>query len=98
MEPDPYQIRALAHRIRQQGAEIRADAHDLVARGGAIGWTGLAGAAMFDQTVAQAHILARVAARHETAARALEAHADAVEDAVALVADVERRARAAVDG
>ncbi|MDH2412648.1 hypothetical protein [Nocardioides sp. CER19] len=98
MGPDPHEIRALAHRIRQQGAEVRADARALVARGHAVGWTGLAGAAMFDQTVAQAHVLTRIAARHETAARALDAHAAALEDALALVAEIERRVRTAVDG
>jgi hypothetical protein len=98
MEPDPHQIRALAHRIRQQGAEVSADAHDLVARSRAVGWTGLAGAAMVDQTIVQARVLAQVAARHESAARALEAHAAAVEDAMALIAEIEHRVRTAVDG
>lgn len=98
MRAEPFEIRALARRIRHQGAAVRADAHDLVARSQAVGWTGVAGAAMVGRTATQAEILRRIAEQHETAARALEAHAAAVEASFALIAEIERRVHTAVDG
>jgi hypothetical protein len=97
MDADPQQIRALAHRVREQGDRVRADARDLVARSRAVEWTGLAGVAMAGQTVVHSRVLAHLADRHEQAARALDAHAAAVEDALALIAEIERRVHAAVD-
>jgi len=97
MEPDPHEIRALAHRIGEQGAAARADAHELVRRSHEVGWTGLAGAGMVAQTQLQARLLDEIAVRHETAARALEAHAAAVEETLAVIAAVEARVRAAAD-
>jgi hypothetical protein len=98
MQAEPFEIRALARRIRHQGAVVRADAHDLVARSQAVGWTGLAGAAMVGRTTAQADVLRRIAEQHETAARALEAHAGAVEASLALIAEIEQRVHTAMDG
>jgi hypothetical protein len=97
MQAEPWEIRALAHRVREQGAEARADAHDVVARSRAVGWTGLAGAAMAGRTAVQARVLSEIADRHETAARALEAHAAAVEASFALIAEIEHRVHTAVD-
>ena len=98
MQAEPFEIRALARRIRHQGAAARADAHDLVARSRAVGWTGMTGAAMVSRTTAQADVLRRIAEQHETAARAFEAHAAAVEASLALIAEIERRVNSAVDG
>lgn len=98
MYADPQEVRAVARRIREQGGLVRAEAHDLVDHSAAVGWTGLAGAAMASQTVIQARVLAGVAEQHESAARALEAHAAAVEETLALIAEIERRVQAAVEG
>ena len=97
MEPDPHEIRALAHRIGDQGAAARADAHDLVRRSREVGWTGLAAAGMVAQTQAQARLLGEIAGRHDAAARALEVHAAAVEESLAVITEIESRVRAAAD-
>jgi len=97
MEPDPHEIRALAHRIGEQGAAAGADAHDLVRHSHQVGWTGLAAAGMVAQTAAQARLLEEIATRHETAARALRVHAAAVEESLALIAQIESQVRAAAD-
>lgn len=97
MDADAHHLRVLARRIRQQGAALRDEAHTLVARSRAIGWTGLSAIAMIDQTIVQARALESVADRCERAARALETHAAAVEDALRLIAEIERRVHAAVD-
>lgn len=97
MDAAPHEIRALARRMAQQGAEARTDARDLVHRSHAVGWTGLAGAGMVGRTHLQAGLLEEIARRHEAAARALEAHAAAVEESLALIAEIERRVREAAD-
>ena len=96
MQVDVGEIRALAHRIREQGAATTAAGEALAARARAIGWTGLAGAAMVGRTTFQARTLTELAAQHERAARALEAHAAAVEESIALIAEIERRVHAAM--
>ena len=97
MYADPQEVRAIARRIRAQGAQVRVDARELVDRSAAVGWAGLAGTAMAAQTVVQARVLTGVAEQHESAARALEAHATAVEETLALIAEIERRVHTAVD-
>jgi hypothetical protein len=97
MNPDQHQIRALARQIREQGTDVRAEAHDLVSRCRAVGWTGLSGAAMAGQAAAQAHVLGRIAEMHDSAASMLEVHAAAVEQTLALIGEIERRVAAAVE-
>lgn len=92
----PLEIRALARCVRQQGADVRVDAHHLVAHSRAVGWTGLAGAAMVGATTGQGDALRVLAEQHEAAARALERHAEAVEGALAIVAETERLVLSAV--
>lgn len=96
MHVEPMEIRALARRIREQGVAARADAEHLVGRCKGVGWTGLSGAAMVGRAIVQATALQAVADRHETAARALEVHAAAVGESLALIAEVERRVHAAM--
>ncbi|SFC14824.1 hypothetical protein SAMN04487968_10465 [Nocardioides terrae] len=98
MQAEPFEIRALAHRVRAQGAATSAAADALAGRARDIGWTGLAGAAMVGRTTAQARILGEIADQHDTAARALEAHAAAVEQSLALIAEIERRVHTAMAG
>jgi hypothetical protein len=96
MQVEPGEIRALARRIRAQGEVTAAAAETLVARSRAVGWTGLAGAAMVARTSVQGKVLAEIADQHDRAARALEVHAAAVEDSLALIAEIERRVQVAV--
>jgi hypothetical protein len=97
MYGDPHQIRALARRVRSEGSDVRTEADDLVGRCRAVGWTGLSGEAMAGRAAAQAHALRQIAELHDVASRALEAHAVAVEETLALIAEIERRAHAALD-
>lgn len=97
MDADTHHVRVLAHRVRQQGDTLREDAHGLVARARAVGWTGLSAIAMVHQTELQSRALERIADRHEAAARALESHAAAVEETVRVITEIERRVLAAVD-
>lgn len=97
MDPDPQEIRALARRIDEQGAAARVDARDLLRRSREVGWSGLAAGGMAARAHVQAAVLDQIAARHESAARALEAHAAAVEESLALIAEIERRVRSAAD-
>jgi aminopeptidase N len=97
MNVDPHHIRVLAHRIREQGDEVCAEAHELMSRAHAVGWSGLAGAAALGCAKVQARALAEIADKHDDAARALEAHAAAVEETMALIAAIERHVHSAVD-
>jgi hypothetical protein len=96
MDAVPHEIRALARRIAEQGEAARADARALRDGSRAIGWTGLAGADMVASTNLQARLLEEIGSRHDVAARALEAHAAAVEETLATIAEIERRVGEAV--
>jgi len=96
MLAEPCEIRALAHRVRAQGAATAAAAEALAAGARGIGWTGLAGAAIVGRTLGQARSLREIAEQHDEVARALEAHAAAVEESLALIAEIERRVDAAL--
>jgi hypothetical protein len=96
MQVDPWEIRALARKVRDQGDQTRAAADALRVRVRQVGWTGLAGGAMALRTTLRAAQLTEIADRHEAAARALEAHAAAVEEAQALIAEIEHRVHSAV--
>jgi HPt (histidine-containing phosphotransfer) domain-containing protein len=94
---DPHEIRVLARRMQEQGADVRDTAHALLGLGRALGWTGLAASAMAAQLAVQADVLTGIAAQHDAAVRALESHAAAVADALARIAEIERRVRSAVE-
>jgi hypothetical protein len=98
MDADPHQIRALARHVREQGEDVHAEADALVARCRAVGWTGVSGAAMVGRAVTHAHVLRRIAALHAAAACALDVHATAVDEALTLIAEIERRVHTAMDG
>ncbi len=91
MTADPAAIRRLAHVLREQGADVRAEADRLVALTGAVGWQGWAGAALVARVRQQGAALRRSAARHDDAAAALERHAAVVEERLALLLATQRR-------
>ena len=98
MYGDTTVIRALAHRLREQGSEIRSEADALTGRAEAVPWDGLAAEAMRRLARDQAGGLRTCAALHEEAAEALERHAREVDHLKDLIAAVERHVLRLMDG
>ena len=73
MYGDTTVIRGLARRLRDQGADIRAEADSLVAQAEAVRWSGLAADAMRSLARAHAGDLRQCAVRHDDAADGREA-------------------------
>jgi hypothetical protein len=98
MYGDTTVIRTLARRLRDQGADIRAEADSLVGHADAVHWTGLAADAM--RTLARDHAgdLRVCASRHDDAADALDRHAREVDHLVELIATIEHRVLGVLDG
>ena len=96
MYGDTTVIRGLARRLREQGADIRAEADSRAAHAEAVAWSGLAADAMRGLARAHAGDLRRCALRHADAAEALERHAREVDRLEELIADIERRVGAAL--
>lgn len=97
MYGDTTVIRGLARRLRDQGADIRAEADVLVAHADAVHWSGLAADAMRGLARAHAGDLRQCAARHSDAADALDRHAREVDHLEDLIAGIERRVRGVLD-
>ncbi len=97
MYGDTTVIRRLAADLREQAADIRAEADRLVARTDAAGWLGRAGDALCERARQRALALRRSAALHDDAAEALERHAREVERLQQLIEEIERRVRRLVD-
>lgn len=98
MYGDPEVVRALARRVREHGDDIRAEADDVLARVGAVAWTGLAADAMRGLAREHAHGLRSCAQAHHDAADALDRHARQVEHLQEMIAAIERRVRGLLDG
>ncbi|KAB2812532.1 hypothetical protein F9L07_12305 [Pimelobacter simplex] len=79
MYGDSEIIRRRVSQLRDQGADVRALADELVARVEALGWTGRAGDAMRERVTDRASHLRIAADRHTGAADALADHAEAVD-------------------
>ena len=105
MYGDSEIIRRRVSELRDQGADVRALADELVARVERLGWTGRAAEAMRERVTDRASHLRAAADRHTSAADALADHAesvDAVRDEIgatqarvgALVADARARVAA----
>ena len=92
MYGDTEVIRRRVSALRDQGADIRALADQLVARVEGLGWSGRAADAMAERVTERATHLRAAADRHVSAADALGDHAAAVEDATEEVAQIEARA------
>ncbi|WP_435771501.1 WXG100 family type VII secretion target [Nocardioides sp. SYSU DS0651] len=88
MYGDSDRVRRRATELRDQGADVRALADQLVARTQAVGWGGRAADAMRTRVADRATHLRTAADAHVGAADALERHArsvDAVKDEIAAV-------------
>jgi methyl-accepting chemotaxis protein len=97
MYGDTEVMRKHVGRLREQGQDIRAMADQLVAQAEAVPWPGLAGAAMRERIREQAARLREAAERHDSAAHALDAHGQLVDELKDTIAEVERRASALAD-
>ena len=85
-----------AGQLREQGADIRGLADQLVARTEALGWTGRAAESMRHRIRDRATHLRAAAAQHETAAESLDRHAHEVARVQETIADTERKVTALV--
>lgn len=97
MYGDTTVIRSLARRLREQGADVRAEADALAGSAEAVPWTGLAADAMRALARAQAGDLRACAQAHDDAAEALERHAGEVDRLEDLIAGIEHRVMHLVD-
>lgn len=91
MYGDSDLIRRRVSQLRDQGADVRALADQLVARTEALGWSGRAATAMRDRVAERAHHLRAAADLHARAADALRAHVDRVDSVRDEIAAVEAR-------
>lgn len=98
MYGEPAVIRHLACTLRDQAADIRAEADTLVGRADGVHWTGLAADAMRHRGRDRACDLRACAGRHDDAADALVAHAREVERRQELIAGAEHRFRDLAQG
>ncbi|WP_460828810.1 hypothetical protein [Nocardioides hungaricus] len=78
--------------LREQAMDLRSLADQLVARTEGVGWTGRAADALALRIRERAVQVRDVAARHETAAESLDAHAAEVDRLKDAIAAAERRA------
>ncbi|QIG44964.1 hypothetical protein G5V58_21275 [Nocardioides anomalus] len=97
MYGDTDVMRKHADRLREQGADIRALADQLVSQAEAVTWAGRAGDSMRERIRERAARLREAAERHEVAADSLEDHTQTVDDLKDTIAAAERRATALVD-
>lgn len=96
MYGDTEVMRHRVDRLREQAADIRTTADQLVARAESVEWTGRAADAMRARIKERAVGLRSVAARHDSAADALERHLLEVDRLKEAIASAERRASALV--
>lgn len=94
---DTAVIRRLARALRDQAAEIRAEADRLVGLADTTHWTGRAADAMRRRARERASGLRRTASLHDDAADALDRHAREVDRLTELIASTERRVGAMVE-
>ena len=91
MYGDSSDIRKRAGQVRDQGADIRALADQLVATTEALGWTGRAARDLHTRVTDRAAHLRAVATRHVTAADLLVRHAQEVAELQERIAEAEER-------
>jgi hypothetical protein len=96
MYGDTEVIRGLARTMRDQAAALRDEAGTLLTRAEAVPWHGLAADAMRLRVRGQVHSLEHTAGLADTAATALDRHADEVDRLKELIATIERKAAALV--
>lgn len=96
MYGDSATIRRRATQLRDQGADVRALADQLVARVEGLGWSGRAAEAMQQRVTDRATHLRVAADRHVAAADALGDHAEAVDVTTEEIATAQARISAMV--
>lgn len=92
MYGDTEVMRKHAGRLREQGVDLRALADRLVAQTESAGWAGRAADALAERVRERATNLRDIAARHDGAAQAMEAHLLEVDRLKDAIAGAERRA------
>lgn len=97
MYGDTDAMRKHAGRLREQGVELREMADRLVAQTEGSGWVGRAADALLERIRERAAHLREVAARHDGAAQAMQAHVVEVDRLKESIADAERRGDAVAD-
>ena len=97
MYGDTLVMRRRAGQLREQGADIRAAADQLVTRSKAIPWRGRAADAMRARVKERAHHLRAAASAHDTAADSLERHLAEVDRLKEAIAETERRVSGDLD-
>ena len=97
MYGDTEVMRKHAGRLREQGADIRVLADQIVAQAEAVSWTGRAGDAMRERIRDRAAHLREAADRHDRAADTLDVHTQLVDELKESIAETERRATALLD-
>lgn len=91
MDGDTDVIRRRVSALRDQGADVRALADQLVARVEGLGWSGRAAEAMAARVTERAAHLRVVADRHVAAADALGDHVEAVDATAEEIAQTQAR-------
>jgi hypothetical protein len=97
MYGDTDVMRKHAGRLREQGSDLRVLADRLVAQTEATGWAGRAAEALVERIRDRAARLHEVAARHDSAAQALQAHLVEVDRLKEAIADAEHGAETTAD-
>lgn len=92
MYGDSVQIRRRGSQLRDQGADVRSLADQLVARTDALAWTGRAADAMRERIGERAGHLRAAAEAHTGAADLLDKHAEEVDRVKEEIAAIEGRA------
>ncbi len=93
MYGDTEVMRTRSAQLREQSADLRAMADQLVARTETVRWSGRAAASLDERIRERATYLRDVASRHDTAADTLSAHLREVDRLKEAIADAERRRR-----
>lgn len=96
MYGDTDVMRRRADQLREQGADLRRLADQLVARTEGAGWSGRAAESLSERVRERASRLRAAAAAHDGAADSLEAHLTEVDRVKDAIAQRERRAGAMV--
>lgn len=97
MYGDTDVMRMHAGRLREQGIDLRVLADRLVAQTEGAGWAGRAADALAERIRERAAHLREVAARHDDAAQAMDAHRLEVDRLKDAIAGAEHRAAEAAD-
>jgi chromosome segregation ATPase len=97
MYGDTDVMRKHVGQLREQGAELRAMAEQLVAQAEAVTWAGRAGDSMRERVRDRASRLREVADRHDAAADTLDSHLQLVDELKDSIAETERRATALLE-